>query len=278
VHDYTRANRAFWNAWTNGHHASEHHQDVARFQAMGSSLRSIERDELGDVTGKSLLHLQCNMGSETLSWARLGARTTGVDLADAAIARARALAEAAGLDARFIQADLYALPDVLDERFDIVFTSYGALGWMADLPRWAHIAARYVRPGGTLYIVDMHPFSNMLTPDPRDPDGTRFQVGSPYFHAPEPTPEAVATPGAQPDDAGRATLYVWSYGLGEVITSLLAAGLQLEYVHEFPIAHYQRFPALVRGADGWWRWPAPNTTLPLLFSIRAHKPEAMTTA
>src|SRR5579859_4104061 len=119
--DYTASNRALWNAWTAQHTDSDHHRDVARFRATGSSLRPIERAELGEVTGKSLLHLQCNMGCDTLSWARLGASVTGVDLSDAAIERGRALASAASLPARFLQSDLYAIPDALDEQFDIVY-------------------------------------------------------------------------------------------------------------------------------------------------------------
>src|SRR5690242_11812166 len=122
--DYLGSNRRLWNAWTQRHLDSAHHQDVATFRAGGLTLRSIEREALGDVRGRSLLHLQCNMGSDTLSWVRLGAHVTGVDFSDAAVAQARALASEVGLPARFLQSDLYALPSALDEQFDIVFASY----------------------------------------------------------------------------------------------------------------------------------------------------------
>ncbi|HLZ21819.1 MAG TPA: class I SAM-dependent methyltransferase [Ktedonobacterales bacterium] len=261
--DYTASNRALWNAWTAQHTDSDHHRDVARFRATGSSLRPIERAELGDVSGKSLLHLQCNMGCDTLSWARLGASVTGVDLSDAAIERGRSLATEAGLPARFLQSDLYALPDALDEQFDIVYTSYGALCWLPDLDRWARLVARYVKPDGIFYMVEMHPTSLMFAGDPTDEAGRRFEVAAPYFHRAEPLS----------DEDGRGnTVYGWTYGLGEVVTALLDAGLRLDYLHEFPMSFYQQFPALIHGDDEYWRWPATSgNTMPLLFSLRARK-------
>lgn len=261
--DYIASNRAVWNLWTARDLTSDHHKDVARFRATGSSLRPIEREELGGVSGKSLLHLQCNMGCDTLSWARLGAHVTGVDLSDAAIAQAHMLAGEAGLPARFIQSDLYRLPDALDEHFDVVFTSYGALCWMPDLTRWAEIVARYIRPGGIFYIIDLHPFASMVSGQSSTAQDMRFNVAIPYFHTPEPVPDT---------DAQGNTVYAWSYGLGEALTALLQAGLHLEYLHEFPFSFYRQFPALIPGDDGYWRWPAEaRNTMPLLFSLRARK-------
>lgn len=267
---YTEANRAAWNTWLARDLYSAHHQDVARFRATGSSLRSIELAELGgEVSGKTLLHLQCNMGSETLSWARLGATVTGVDISDAAIERAHELAAEAGLSTRFMRADLYDLPNLLDERFDLVFTSYGALCWLPDLARWAAIVARFLKPGGTFFIVDMHPCTNPLGEIESTPPGMRFQVRYPYFHAAAPAQPVGAAPGESGEAESGDGEHVWAYGLGEVISVLAAAGLRIEYVHEFPMQHYQQFPSLVRDAAGWWRWPAPGNTLPMLFSLRA---------
>ena len=261
--DHIASNRALWNTWTVQHIESDHHRDVARFRTTGSSLRPIERAELGDVTGKSLLHLQCNMGCDTLSWARLGARITGVDFADAAIEKGRALADEAGLPARFIQSDLFALPEVLNEQFDIVYTSYGALCWLPDLTRWARVAARYVRPGGVFYMVEMHPTGTMFSGGSGDEAGMRFQIANPYFHRAE--PDAA-------DDGHGNTVYVWTYSLGEVVTALLEAGLRLDYLHEFPMSFYRQFPALVHGDDEYWRWPdASGNSMPLLFSLQARK-------
>lgn len=260
--NYIESNRAHWNMWTAHHTDSDHHRDVARFRATGSSLRPIELAELGDVSGKSLLHLQCNMGCDTLSWARLGARVTGVDLSDAAVERGSALASETGLPAHFLQSDLYALPDALDEQFDIVYTSYGAIGWLPDLDRWAEVVAHYVRPGGLFYMVEMHPTGIMLS-SAGDETGMRFQVANPYFHGAEPLSE---------DDGHGNTLHVWSYGLGEVLTALLDAGLCLDYLHEHPMSFYRQFPALLHSEDEYWRWPAASAnTMPLLFSLCAHK-------
>ena len=257
------------NAWTQRHLDSAHHQDVATFRAGGLTLRAIECEALGDVRGRSLLHLQCNMGSDTLSWARLGTHVTGVDFSDAAIAQARALGSESGLPARFLRSDLYALPTTLDEQFDIVFASYGALCWLPDLESWAEIAARYLRPGGTLLLVEMHPVALMLATTSED--SLSLRVSGPYFHAAEPVVESVS--GQLAVAGAPETVYIWRYGLGEVVTSLARAGLRIERLDEYPLAHYQQFPCLVRGDDGWWRWPTPDNTLPMLFAIRATKPE-----
>lgn len=264
--DYIEANRGVWDAWTTAHTDSDHHADVAAVRAGGLSLRGIERAELGDVAGKRLLHLQCNMGADTLSWARLGATVTGVDISGAAINASRRLAQETGLPARFVRSDVYALPEMLDEQFDIVFTSYGALCWLGDLDRWAAVLARYVRPGGIAYLVEIHPFSNMLATGEGDPTGGTFQAAAPYFTSAAPLAEDV---GATTRDPAHATVYAWSHGLGEILSALLAAGLRLEYVHEFPYTFYRRFPALVRRDDGYWHWPDGTNTLPLLFSVRA---------
>lgn len=279
--DYIEVNRGVWDAWTRAHTDSDHHADVAAVRAGGLSLRGIERAELGDVAGRSILHLQCNMGADTLSWARLGATVTGVDISGAAIEEARRLSDETGLPGRFIRSDVYALPEVLDERFDMVFTSYGALCWLDDLDRWAAVVARYLRPGGIAYLVEMHPFSNMLAAEESDPTGRTLCAAAPYFTPAAPLAEDV---GATTRDPAHATVYAWSHSLGEILSALLGAGLRLEYVHEFPYTFYRRFPALERGTDGYWHWPEtpetpdppdepgapePNNTLPLLFSVRA---------
>jgi SAM-dependent methyltransferase len=266
---YTRANQAVWNAWTLHHLDSAHHHDAERVRSGGSSLRSIELEELGDVAGKSLLHLQCNMGSDTLSWARLGVHVTGVDLAETAIERARELACETGLGARFIAADLYALPDLLAERFDIVFTSYGALCWLPDLARWARVLTEFLRPGGTFCMVEMHPFGTFLDGGEPTARAPRLADRGPYFHGEMPTAETVGHTG----DGGPETIYAWSYSLGEVVTALAAAGLHVRDLREFPLAHYRQMPQLVEGADRYWHWPDPRTGFPLLFSVRATKPE-----
>ncbi|HEU0027654.1 MAG TPA: class I SAM-dependent methyltransferase [Ktedonobacterales bacterium] len=260
--DYTEANRATWNLWVTRDTASDHHKDVARYRATGSSLRPIERAELGDVVGKTLLHLQCNLGSETLSWARLGARVTGVDIADEAINFARELAEVGGLAdaARFIRSDVNDLPATLDERFDIVIATYGALCWAPDLDRWAQVAANCVAPGGQLLLVDLHPAGMAVDADQGDPRGLSLRLSRSYFHTGEPLTE---------EKPGEPPVYAWTYGLGEVVSAVASAGLRMESLREYPFAHWRQFPQLVESGDGYWRWPDSTNTLPLLFSLRA---------
>ncbi len=271
--NYTQANRAIWNEWLIHNTTSDHYKDRETFLATGSSLRSIERTEVGEVAGKSLLHLLCNLGSDTLSWARLGALVTGVDFAQTAITEAQALAAQTELDARFICSDLYALPETLNEQFDIVISTYGVLCWMPDLTRWAEIVARYLKPGGCFHLVDMHPTTNSLrsVDDKANAPGTVFRVARSYFHAEQPQQEQVTLS----VDGATAALSSWSYGLGEVVSALVAAGLRLDFLHEFPMSFYQQFPSLVQDADGWWRWPTsvdgPQNTMPLLFSLRASR-------
>lgn len=262
MHPYTQTNREIWNSWTVNNTQSDHHKDVQRFLTTGSSLRSIELEELGDVSGKTLLHLQCNMGADTLSWAKRGALVTGVDLSDEAIAQARELAAQSQTAARFIAADLYALPDLLKGQFDIVFTSYGVLCWLSDVQRWAEIAASYVKPGGIFYMVDMHPVTNCVEMEAEA--GMHFSVVYPYEHPVEPL-QVLAGKADSPTRT-------WTYGLGEAVTALLQAGLQLTYLHEHPMQFYQQFGSLVQDEAGWWRWPQTDIWLPLLFSLQAIKP------
>ena len=152
-------NRRNWNERTPVHAATEFY-DVEGFKAGRMTLTDVERREVGDVDGKTLLHLQCHFGLDTMSWARLGAMATGVDFSDAAIDLARSLNDELELHTRFIHSDVYDLPDVLDEEFDIVFTSYGVLVWLPHLDRWASVIHRMLRPGGTFHIV-------MAVPEPR---------------------------------------------------------------------------------------------------------------
>ena len=263
--EYTVANRANWDARTPINAASAHY-DVAGFKAGRLSLQRLERDELGDVAGKSLLHLQCHFGLDTLSLARLGATVTGVDFSPRAIALARSLAEETGLDARFVCADIYDLPDALAGHFDIVFTSYGVLLWLRDLPRWAAIVAHFLRPGGTFYLVEEHPFANALDEEHPGPD---LRVRWPYAHADGPVTMVGHGTYSEPAADYHRVEYCWGYGLGEVINALLGVGLHLEWVREFPFCHRRRFPDLVQGTDGLWRWPDPTNTLPLVFSLKA---------
>jgi SAM-dependent methyltransferase len=270
MNEYTNANRKLWNAWTKIHENSAFY-DNASFKAGRNTLRSIELEELGDVRGKSLLHLQCHFGQDTFSWARLGAQVTGVDLADEAIKLAQSLAAELNLDARFICANIYDLNEVLREQFDIVFTSYGVLAWLDDLATWAESIAQHLKPGGTFYIVEIHPFADML--DDWDNGGEQLGIRYPYFQSAEPFVYDAETSYAEPEakHTEPITNYQWSHSLGEILNALINAGLKIQFLHEFPMNVFRQLP-MMEERDGWWRLPEGMPELPFLFSLKAKKP------
>ncbi len=265
---YQQANLDRWNELV-GIHAASAFYDLATFKAGRCSLRPIEREELGDVAGKSLLHLQCHFGQDTLSWARRGAQAIGVDFSSEAIKLARSLNEELGLDARFVCSSVYDLPKVLDGQFDIVFTSYGAICWLPDLPEWARIAAHFLRPGGTFYIVEIHPFANVFS---EDKDATEMTVAYPYFASGTPLRwEATGTYADRQAVVHHRVSYDYVHSLSEVLNALIAAGLQVEYLHEFPYCVCGMLPCMEQSPDGWWRVKGRQDMVPFLFSVKAIK-------
>ncbi len=260
------SNRLGWNERVPIHAASREY-DVDGFRAGRSSLMPIELEEVGGVSGRSLLHLQCHFGLDTMSWSRLGAKATGVDFSEDAIALARTLAAELGLDTRFTLSNIYDLPAALDEpeSFDVVYTSYGALVWLPDLREWARVAAHFLKPGGVLHVIDQHPASAIF-----DYENGDLRIRHPYFR------DGATEEGPGPSYAGEGETtvrsYEWTHPLSEVVTSMAAAGLVIEFLHEFPFCFYQALPAMERGADGWWRLPRYNESAPYTFSIKARKP------
>ena len=262
-------NRAHWDEVVPIHVASDFY-DVASFKAGESKLKPVELAELGDVRGKTLLHLQCHFGLDTLSWAREGAIVTGIDFSEPAIAQARALASELSIPARFIVTNVYDAPSVLDEQFDIVFTSYGVLGWLPDIARWAQVGAHFVKPGGTFYIAEFHPVSNVFDESPGI-DG--LYVKYPYFSLPEPFKDDTGNDYADPTSKlQHATTYWFPHSLGEVVTALIDAGLRIDHLHEFPFSTYQFLPFTARQPDGTVRLTQHDGCIPLLYSIKATKP------
>lgn len=244
--------------------------DLAGFRAGKDRLRSIELSELGEVQGKSLLHLQCHFGLDTLAWARRGATVTGADFSQKAIALARSLSEELAIPAQFCCSDIYELPGVLSGAFDIVFTSYGVLHGLPDLARWGEIIAAYLKPGGIFYIVEDHPFFRVLR---EKPEG-ELKAERSYFFSAEPQQIEATGSYATGNQGARGVSYVWDHSLGEIINALIAAGLRIEHLHEFPYAARAKFPFMEQGEDGWWRLPADqHGTVPFLFSLQARKPQ-----
>jgi SAM-dependent methyltransferase len=269
--DYRESNRRLWNDWTALHEQASSY-DLAGFRAGRSSLKALDVEALGDVAGQSLLHLQCHFGKDTLSWARLGARVTGVDFADRAIALARALSAELGIPARFVLSDVYDAPAAVGEQFDIVYTSAGVLGWLGDLPRWGAVVAQCLRPGGVIYIREIHPFSQVFEDAPA---GDALEPTYPYATTPEPLRFDVHGSYAAPDADYHSVEYTWNHSLGEIVTALTEAGLAPEYLREYPFTdHATQFRALERRPDGWseFRDPRLRAAIPLMFALRAHKP------
>jgi len=265
---YVRANRELWDAWTeiNVHSAF---YDVAGFKAAPSPLDTIVRAGLGDVTGASVLHLQCHFGLDTLRVALGGADVTGVDYSPRAIAYARGLAEELGVVARFIESDIYALPDVLDAQFDRVFASWGVLSWLPELAPWGRIVARYLRPGGTFFLAEGHPTLFVFE---TTADKTDLELRYPYFATPEPIVIPVTGNYADRTAQVSGTEYAFAHSLEEIVMALVDAGLQLVELREHDHIPWQQFPFMIERAPAEWVLPTDRPSLPLAFSLRAAKP------
>ncbi|MFB2669950.1 class I SAM-dependent methyltransferase [Shewanella xiamenensis] len=253
--DYLTTNKTAWDARTRVHLTSDFY-DVAGFLRGNSSLREIELSEL-DVAGKSLLHLQCHFGLDTLSWARMGAKVIGVDLSEVAIAEARKLAQQTQLSAEFICSDVYSVVGKVEPQ-DIVFTSYGAIVWLPDLTLWAQTIAACLKPGGQFYMAEFHPAQQLFD-------------GYSYFNRGVPD---IEQEGTYTENAGdeQHTLMCWSHSLSEVINALLQAGLELAFFHEFAFSPYNCFAGLEAQADGRYVLKHQGQQVPLVYSISARKP------
>ena len=265
--EYLQANQKLWNEWTEEHEKSPFY-DLEGFKAGKERLKSVELDEVGDVHGKSLLHLQCHFGLDTLAWARHGAMVTGVDLSNDSISLARSLSNELNIPASFVYSDILTLPDNLQGQFDIVFTSYGILHWLRDLKRWANVIHHFMKPGGFFYIVEDHPFMRIFSSDPERgviPDNS-------YFFNAEPYKAETAGTYANNFVGRKRTYYMWDHSIGEIVNSLIDAGLRIEYLHEFDFTLRQKFTNMVEGQDGYWRFPSEFSMIPLLFSLKAGKP------
>jgi SAM-dependent methyltransferase len=269
-------NRKLWDAWT-AIHTSGSFYDAQRFRDDRDDVRIApwERAEVGDVAGKTLLHVQCHFGLDTLSWARLGAaHVTGVDFSEPAIAFARELAAETRLAdrARFVAANVYDLPGPLaGETFDVVYTGRGALGWLPDLRPWAHALAGFVRPGGIFYIHEAHPVLWAL--DDEQPPG-EIKLAFDYWGGETltfPVEGSYADPTA---DVDAEVEHGWNHSLGEIVTLLADEGLVIELLDEKRVLDWPA--AFLRDlGDGSFGWPEGTSgSLPLMYSLRARKPLA----
>ncbi len=264
--EYQKLNRAWWDERV-PIHAEGDFYDLDGFVAGHETLQSFEAEALGDVTGLDLVHLQCHMGMDTLSWARRGARVTGLDFSEPAIETARDLARRIGVEARFEVADVYDAVEVLAATYDITYQSLGSLNWHPDMARWSAILHTLTRPGGRYFLIEPHPMAWVL-----DDDGEKVAYG--YFNVPE--GERISDDGGTYADMTAKTVnnetIEFSHNLSDVITALLGSGFVLEQFAEHPYTVFPMWPWLEEGeAKTWWA-PEGRPAMPMMYSLVARKP------
>jgi SAM-dependent methyltransferase len=271
--DYRTLNRASWDERAPAHAASADYA-VARFRedpAFVSEVVRFDLPRLGDVTGLRGAHLQCHIGTDTISLARLGACMTGLDFSPASVAEGRRLAHAVGADADFVEGDVYDAVGLLGPAaFDFVFTGVGALCWLPDVRRWAGVVADLLRPGGRLFLREGHPMLWALA-DARE-DGL-LVVEHPYFERSEPTVWDEAGTYVQTDVTFTHNLtHEWNHGLAEIVTAVLEAGMRLTMLVEHDSVPWEALPGQMERLDGdEWRLRDRPWRLPHTYTLQAVK-------
>lgn len=260
--NYIEINRQSWNTKTEVHLQSEFY-DLEGFMNGKTSLNEIELNLLGNINEKTILHLQCHFGQDTISLSRLGATVTGVDLSDKAIENAKQIAAKTDSTATFICCDMYDLPNHLDQPFDIVFTSYGTIGWLPDLDKWAKIVSRFLKPNGQFVFVEFHPVVWMF-------DDNFDKIGYRYFNS----GAIIETEsGTYADKNAPITqeYVMWNHGLSEVINSLLNNGLQLQQLNEYDYSPYNCFNKTIEFEPKKYRIEHLENKIPMVYAVVAKK-------
>ncbi|HEX2787346.1 MAG TPA: class I SAM-dependent methyltransferase [Ignavibacteria bacterium] len=281
--EFLETNKKYWNESVEIHKKSTLY-NVEAFKKGKNKLNSIELSEIGDISGKSLLHLQCHFGMDTLALARLGANATGIDFSEVAIKEAKNLSKELNISAKFIHTDINSLIDNLDnsqyksgellklreEKFDIVFTSSGVLGWLPDINKWAEVINHYLKPGGFFYIAEIHPASQLYE---YSKETNQLILKYPYFYSDNPLEFNDCGDYADRNaKLNNSRTFEWVHNISEVIMALLNQGLNLEFFHEFPFTCYQQYPNMKEDEEGHFRFTDKNISLPLMFSLKARKP------
>ncbi|WP_414170311.1 class I SAM-dependent methyltransferase [Streptoverticillium reticulum] len=268
--DMLRANARNWDARTPVHVASDFYGlDGAR--SPDGWFAPFEWDDLGDLHGRDVLHLQCHLGVETQAFAGRGAASTvGLDFSGASVTEARRLAAEAGREAEFVRADVHRAVEALGgRRFDVVYTGKGALCYLPDLHRWAEVVRDLLRPGGMLYVVEFHPLLNALGPVPV-PGEHELLLRHDYLEGRGPVRrDSSHTYTDGPPLQGDTVSYEWRHGVGEVVGAATAAGLAVDVLRETDLLPWRRFAAMEPAGGGWWRLPDAAPRIPLLYALRA---------
>ncbi|MEN4762047.1 class I SAM-dependent methyltransferase [Chryseobacterium sp. C39-AII1] len=262
MENYLEINKNSWNAKVEPHLKSDFYF-VDEFLKGRTSLNSIELELLGDIKGKTVLHLQCHFGQDSISLSRMGAKVTGIDLSDKAIETAKDLAQKTGENVEFMCTDLYNLPNALDQKFDIVFTSYGTIGWLPDLEKWAKIINHFLKPNGKFIMAEFHPVVWMFDDDF---EGVKYN----YFNEKPITETYEGTYADQNADIVQ-DYVMWNHSLADVIDNLLQNDIQIENFKEFDWSPYPCFKHVNEFEKGKWRIPQFGNKIPLIFAIKAQK-------
>ena len=259
---YIEVNKQAWNKRTELHIKSDFYK-YDEFVAGANSLTEIELGILGDLTGKRILHLQCHFGQDSISLARLGAHVTAVDFSDQAIKEARILNEKCGTDVTFVCCDLYGLPDHLEGKYDLVFTSYGTIGWLPDLDKWARVVSHYLDTGGELLIVDFHPVAWMYDNDLTAPTYS-------YFNGDAIVEEEQ---GSYADPTAKETLtsVCWNHATTSVINDTIKHGLQVKAFNEYDFTPYDIFPGGIEVGPRRYQVEKWKGIVPLVFALHSVK-------
>jgi len=263
-------NRAWWDERAPAHASSPDYavQELIADPTRLSDVVRFDLPRLGDINGQRGIHLQCHIGTDTISLHRLGAAMTGLDFSPESIAIARRIATDARADVTFVQADVYSAPAAVGGGFDFVFTGIGALGWLPDVGRWARTVAELLHPGGRLFLREGHPILLAFDDERADEWVLRYS----YFEQPEPghfdQPETYVDTEVE---FGHNQLREWSHGLGEVITAVLGAGLELKMFVEHDSVPWEALPGRMHRDDGEWRLIEHPEWLPLSYTLQAVK-------
>ena len=260
--NYLDINKKLWNKKTEIHYDSEFY-DIDSFIKGKDSLNPIEIELLRDIKGKKILHLQCHFGQDTISLSRYGALATGVDFSENAIKKAKELNEQLGTNAKFIQSDIYKLPEILDEKFDIVFTSYGVIGWLPDMEKWAKIIAHFLKPKGKFIMVEFHPIVWMFSYDFKKVE----------FNYMDSNPIIEELEGTYTDRKAeiKEKSVSWNHGLSTVINSLIKAGLKITDFKEYNYSPYDCFENTVKIDDQKFKIIGLEDKIPMIYSVKAEK-------
>ncbi len=259
---YLDINRESWNNRVETHLGSDFYR-MEEFLAGWNSINDIEAPLLGEVSDRTILHLQCHFGQDTLSLARMGAKVTGIDLSDEAIEVGRSLAKKLNLEAQFHATDVYSTPDFVKNQFDIVFTSYGTIGWLPDLDKWAKVIVDSLKPGGTFVMAEFHPVVWMF-------DNDFNEVKYTYFKS-DPIEETEDGTYADTEAPIKINYISWNHGLGEVVRALQKAGLVVTFFNEYDYSPYPCFKGTVEVEPGKHRIEKMGAKIPLVYALKAVK-------